>query len=141
MSKTIKLSKLEQEALDKVADHTTYVGNYGGSTSITDPKDQVDKRLVKLYERGLILYVGLGTKNSSGFNGGCGLIPTSMFDSNKHTKIDIPSDLKNTPEKVKVSFSLPCVVQADDYHEFEGVKNLLKTVTTMAMTTMNQDVA
>lgn len=90
----MKLSKNEQEFVEHVRENATRYGNTGAGD--LNPRTRHGKRTRKLIDAGILILVGCG-KPSPGypgsFVGGIGLIPTDMFDRDKHTKI--PASDKN----------------------------------------------
>ena len=84
----MKPSAAQQKEFDVIADIATRAGNYGPGC-IENPKTQAEKRCRKLYDLGLVFYVGCGEEGENGFSGGVGLIPAEMFDPDKHTKLPL----------------------------------------------------
>jgi hypothetical protein len=109
MENKMKLNELEQERLDYIRKNATQYGTCGGVPD--NPQTRDEKRTRKLFDAGLILYVGVGERTEHGWGGGAGLIPADMFDATKHTKLTLKGpDVAIEEEFCKNSLGMPITV-------------------------------
>lgn len=83
-----KLSPAQQATLNDIIAKTKAYGSTA-SGDIDNPKDAFDRRRRKLYDLGLVCYVGCGRQTMGGFTGGIGVIPTDMFNPALYTKLPL----------------------------------------------------
>ena len=87
----MKISKLEQDALDRIRE-INQRGLLAGGIPCPDKKGKLsrdDARTAKLMDLGLIFYVGQGKRTERGHEGGRGMLLAELFDETKYEKLCI----------------------------------------------------